>query len=129
MHDLVKKDGTVSSLQKVILAQRETKPDAQVCYMSLKQDAENPKEFEVTKTHRVIFQPVDAGESATPTQGNIGCKDTPQFWMSSGVVSIIWVVRWTAKGLMPVRPEVILTKGVLNLGPGRFCNLHPADGA
>ena len=50
---------------------------------------------------------------------NIAAKEEFKVW-NTDVLNTLWVVRWTAKGLMPVKPTVHLT-GSLTLLPGKAC--------
>ncbi len=54
--------------------------------------------------HRVLFLPKDDSSSEVTTN-NIATKEELQYWMSEQM-EVLWVVRWTAKGLMPVKPVV-----------------------
>jgi hypothetical protein len=121
--DMVVFNNCVRSLQNVLSDQRETKPDAQICYHKTKIDEENPKTFTCSQTHRVAFTLSEAA-SADINHANIGAKESFPQWCASDVVSVLWVVRWTAKGLMPVKPVMHLTKGALVLPPGRCCAMY-----
>ena len=50
-------------------------------------------------------------------------KESIHYWTNS-VTHVVWVCRWTQKGLMPVKPGVYL-KGELVLAPKKCC-LVPA---
>ena len=43
------------------------------------------------------------------TVGNIATKEDPKYW-SSDVTAIRWNVRWTQKGLQPIKPRVSASK-------------------
>ena len=66
------------------------------------------------------------GESEV-TDKNIAQKEPCKTWAESEVVQLLWAVRWTSKGLMPVKPNVQLRKA-LELGPGRACACNLKQG-
>ena len=87
----------------------------QICYSE-----DNPHRFNLTQVHRVAFIPkVEQGAEVSAT--SIGLKEAMQYW-SSTVSRVIWSVRWTQKGLMPIKPEARLWEEVV-LAAGRSCHL------
>ena len=119
-NDLVVMNGAVVGLGKVVLEQREKNPAVKVNYHNIVIDDGNPKEFKLTQTHRICFQPKD--ENGEASQNNLAMKEEPKTWNAS-CLHVLWVVRWTAKGLMPVKPQVHL-KGSLILPAGRSCHAN-----
>ena len=117
--DKVVFQNVVRTLGEVVGDQKATKPDTQVCYHKLEPDDVDPKKFKLTQTHKIAFVPVC--EATDATTNNFASKESPEYW-SNDVTTILWAVRWSAKGLMPVRPEVHL-KAALVLQPGRACHL------
>ena len=123
--DFVVLNGRLCSLGQVVADQRAKKPDCQICYHTLSPSDANPKQFSLKQTHRVAFHcqtKSEDSESKSPSnevnQGNVAAKEAMKFWTSSPVFRTLWTVRWAAKGLMPVKPNVYL-KGTVNLQPGR----------
>ena len=54
--------------------------------------------------------------SQEPSQNTIGSKVAMDEW-ETDVTTVLWVVRWTARGLMPIRPQVHLkVSAVLSTG-------------
>ena len=53
--DLVVLNGVVLELGKVVMDQRETKPDAQFCYHKMDISNEGPNTFTLAKEHCVVF--------------------------------------------------------------------------
>ena len=100
----------------VMADQRKTKPDAELCYHKSDVDSTDPTQFSLTMTHRVLFLPKDDSSSEVTTN-NIATKEELQYWMSEQM-EVLWVVRWTAKGLMPVKPVVHIREACV-LPPGR----------
>ena len=113
--ELVVLNNTFQSLGKVVEDQRQTKPDCQVVYHTMKRNDENPKLFELALSHRLVFEPSVANPEVSVN--NMGCKEPASTW-SSEVLGIVWLVRWTQKGLMPVKPAVYLRAGA-TLEPGQ----------
>ena len=118
--DKVVFNGVVQLLGKVMAEQREKKPDATVCYHKLEASPDDPKEFTLTCEHKVAFYPQAAdSEDAGVTCTNIATNFTKAHWeAASNSIATLWMVRWAAKGLMPVKPVVHLL-GSATLPPGR----------
>ena len=122
----------VLTLGTVLAAQRKQKADAQIVYHKITLDANKPQEFTLASTHRVTFQMKDM--PAENTIHNVAQKEPVNHWTNQAT-EVLWAVRWTQKGLMPVRPAVHL-KAPLVLPPGHACKLgkdasesQPAEGA
>ena len=122
--DLVVFNGIVMSLGKVVADERSKKPGASLAYHSLTLDESNPKLFSASCTHRVPFTPKEEAGSVLNI-GNIGSKEDKNIW-NSKCSRVFWNVRWTAKGLMPIKPAIYLHGGQLVLAAGRACHLNPA---
>ena len=101
--------------------QRAKTPDAQNCYHSINADeADPPQKFNIEVTHDVVFVIKIEGVADKDINCHaIAAKEELNVW-NTDVLNTLWVVRWAAKGLMPVKPVVHLN-GSLNLLPGRAC--------
>ena len=118
--DLVVLNSVVMDVGTVVRDQRAKKPDAQICYHSIKVDEADPQKFNIEVTHNVVFVIRNDGLADKGINcHNIAAKEEPKVW-NTDVLNTLWVVRWAAKGLMPVKPVVHLN-GTLNLLPGRAC--------
>ena len=118
--DLVVLNGIVTDVGTVVRDQRAKKPDAQICYHGIKVDEADPQKFNIEVTHNVVFVPKnDELADKDINCHNIAAKEEPKVW-NTDVLKTLWVVRWTAKGLMPVKPTVHLT-GSLTLLLGKAC--------
>ena len=104
--DLVAVHGQAVTLGEVMAYQRSNKPDCHICYHNMDVSMEDPKKFTLDLTHKVVFQPKDDNVPEVSTH-NLGYKEKLESW-SSEALQLLWVVRWTAKGLMPVKPAVRL---------------------
>ena len=114
-------NGIVTDVGTVIRDQRATRPDAQICYHSIKVDEADPQKFHIKVTHNVIFVPKNEGLADNDiTYHNIAVKEKDLNVWNSGVIKTWWVVRWTPKGLLPIKPSVHVT-GLLKLSPGKAC--------
>ena len=123
--DFVVFNSAVVELSKVVADQRQKKPDAEVCYHNIKVDMTDPRTFTLSVSHRVAFFPKQE-EDKDVNVGNIGKKESIQTW-TAGSLILLWVVRWSAKGLMCVKPQLHL-RGTLCLPPGRACDCTKAAG-
>ena len=118
--DLVVFNNSVITVGKLVEQQHESKPDAKICYHKFVDNTEDPKKFKLAQTHKIVFTPKD--DSADILASNIGSKESFGVWKTSEVGHLLWSVRWTQKGLMPVKPGFYL-KGALILPPGKCCLL------
>ena len=118
--DIVVLNGIVMDVGTVVRDQRRRKPDAQICYHSIRVDEADPQKFNIEVMLNVVFVPKD-DELADKDINchNIAAKEELKVW-NTDVLKTLWVVRWAAKGLMPVKPVVHLN-GSRNLLPGRAC--------
>jgi hypothetical protein len=119
--DKVVFNGLVTTLGKVVADERAKKPDAHVAYHTLTTDATNSQHFTLLTTHRVAFMHKE-DEGVAISYGNIGTKEDVNVWETKST-HVLWNVRWTAKGLMPVKPAIYLKGGDLVLAAGRACHV------
>ena len=75
-----------------------------------------PKKITLTQTHRILFLPKD-DQGTEISAHSFGVKCDYSYW-GSDMSQVMWHVRWTQKGLMPVKPAVHLTNRV-SLPAGR----------
>jgi hypothetical protein len=116
--DLVVLAGAMQTLGSVIANQRKKEPSIGVCYHDLTVDTADPSKIILTTTHRVAFVPKS---DDTITQANIAAKMPIAAWNNHGS-AWYWAVRFTKKGLMPIKP-VIHSSCELVLPAGRACKL------
>lgn len=93
-----------TSLQKVLLAQREKDPDVKACYYKLHWDEEDHKLFTITHTQMISFNPHEPYEIKA---SNLATQEPVSFW-NNEVTHVVWVVKWKPVGLVPVKPAVFL---------------------
>ena len=118
--DLVCLNGVVLTMGKVYFDQQKTKPGCQVCYHTTKVNEEDPTKIQFTTTHKLAFLASEGGTEVT--SANIASKLPYEVWPKSNAVNTIWHVRWTAKGLQPVKPW-LFTKGAVVVPAGSCCYL------
>ena len=112
-------------LETVMSQKRTSQPTAKICYHEelLGSKADNPRHFKCRRIHNVFFtatrktaqEPEEGGEEG---QG----KSLSATFLNSfpfnklqelqAFCKVIWAVRWTLKGLMPVEPFLVLTSPV-----------------
>ena len=62
-------------------------------------------QFKLNQVHKIVAKM--AGQDATQvSQMNAGGKRPAKDWVAMEMVELLWVVKWTGTGLMPVRPMV-----------------------
>ena len=90
---------------KVLQQQRDTDPDCKVNYHKITWDPRDIQKFTIEQTHRVAFV---CSELARPTtSANLAAKGKREEWKTQ-LTQLIWVCKWSRKGLMPVKPVVVL---------------------
>ena len=116
--DLVIVGGAVTTLQSVVQEMRNKKPDCRVSYYEIDTTA-SLSEFELKPTHRVVF-------CQKTEDGAVLAKHNCAFQLpfrTSGCLKLIWHMRWTQKGLAPIKPAVHLV-GTVQLPSGQCLKLH-----
>ena len=112
-------NGSLQSLGDVVKELRTKNPDCKVTYFKLTFDTENPNQFQLTRTHRVIFIPRPEEKASEMKEFNCAAKESMQVWKASNSVSVLWTMKFSAvKGLIPVKPGLFL-KGSVTLSPGK----------
>ena len=132
--DVVCLNGRVMTIRDALQQQRKTKPEAGVCYHTVKVPEENASSFHFSTTHTVAYMPAgqggknkkdggeeDAGSDAgVVTANNVAAREPFKTWESSPSLKLVWWVRWTVKGLSPVKPMLHIGLGQkLVLPPGK----------
>ena len=82
-------------------------PQAEICYHKVEHLVDDPTKFKITQALRVAFIRKDdepAGNTKY-SQGSVGISAPYEVW-SGTAFRLMWIMRWTAKGLMPVKPVV-----------------------
>ena len=63
-------------------------------------------QFKLNQVHKIVAKM--AGQDTTQvSQMNVGGKRPAQDWVAMEMVELLWVVKWTGTGLMPVRPMIV----------------------
>ena len=109
-------NGVTTTLGNVLRCQRESDPDCKVNYHKITWDSKDLQKFAIEQTHRVAFCCSDS--AAQTTCANIAAKEKHEGW-NNHITKLIWVCKWTRKGLMPAKPVVVL-RGELTL-PAEHC--------
>lgn len=114
--DMVVFNGQLVTMGHVMNDQFAKKPDTEVCYHKLTCSENNPKEFTLEQTHNIMFSPVR--EEGDCKLGSVASREPVQSYKSAPCLRLLWTVRFTAKGLMPVKPGVYLM-GAVSLPAGK----------
>ena len=131
-NDLVVHGGKLVTLSEVLGNKAKTAPDdAEVRYHS-KRDSPLPGDaahFVLEVQHKVIYVLTDTPQKSDDE----GVKSLPhshiasalphQCWRAPPWSDIIWSTKWSAKGLSPVRPSVLVTRE-FTVPPGNAVCLH-----
>ena len=121
----------MQTLHSVVEAQRAKVPSCKVLYheMEAAPQGKVPGMFNCVRQSDVWFTPAkDSQEVTDPADpgaktNQVGAaKLLPNTAWQSDLMSIVYSVRWSPKGLMPVRPQVVLLKD-LTLAAGQACKL------
>ena len=131
---LVFLDGKLQTLEAVVAAKRAVSPlEVKILYHDLKEKprSDNAKWFETVLKFSTLFRPESAPvkeeqkekngvEVNLPYTSLAGCLD-PGHW-DTKLSKVVWCVKWTDRGLSPVRPIVMLTKN-FQVPPGQAIEL------
>ena len=121
--DLICFNGKVLPLGQVVQEQRAKKPEAQVSYHKMVVNDENPKKFSLTTSHRICFVGASGESEPEASIGNIGMKEALDVWAKCPNFVLAWTCRWSAKGLMPVKPSIHLKLGLtVPIGRAYLCS-------
>ena len=105
-------NGNYVSVGDVLLEQRKKKPDCQVNYHTAECLPSDPSKVSVKTTRQVAFEGLDdeqPGGKVSVT--NLGNRCELELWKTK-FSDVVWHVRWTAKGLMPIKPSVVFTEDI-----------------
>ena len=132
---LVCLNGSVQTISDALSNQRKVKPEAGVCYHKAtpsgqKNDGQTLFDFKLT--HKICFVPPTKrdgqdegdkpGKEESLTFTNIACREPSATFGALESATLIWHVRWTVKGLQPLKPMIHLTKK-LCLAAGQCCKI------
>ena len=115
----------------MVEAQRAKIPACKIMYHDMESTPEdqNPGMFKCIRKNDVYFSPAkdsqdvqDPADAAAKTNQVGGAKLVPNSAWQSDLVSIVFSVRWSPNGLMPVRPQIVLMMDV-TLPAGHGCKL------
>lgn len=114
--DTVILNGSVVTLGQAIGEMRQKKPDCRVAYFEMV-PGESLNEFQLRPTRRVMFCGKDTPDGNAVARHNCG-------WLlpQKTCLSTVWHMRWSAKGLIPVKPALHLL-GFVELEAGRGIQL------
>ena len=80
---------------------------------------DNVRKFSLKIGLEIAFLPKDDQSELTPL--NFAVKEQTSVWETK-VTSIVWHMRWTQKGLQPIKPAVHV-KTAFTVGGGQACHL------
>ena len=108
----------------VVGEKRKQVPAAKVAYHTMEDKAGSAGGFVLQQKHNVCWvnKADEDGAGDAVNQSNIAGKLAPAEW-GTAAIKVVWIVRWTTKGLMPARPAVYLV-GKTALSTGRALSLE-----
>ena len=127
-NDLVVFNGVVMPIGTVYLEKAKNEAKVKIAYHDVgTQDPHDPSQFPITMTHKVGFAfnydaEDKAGDDNKATMMAAKCE--PSMW-NTKVTRVLWQVRWTPKGLTPIKPSVYNLADITLL-PGRCLKLDAA---
>ena len=130
---LVCLNGQVMSVADCVHQQRSKNPEAQVSYHDTTMVADTTGQYTFKLAKPVAFMPADKAskggekseknaEESAIVASNIAVKEAPGLYDGLHCCSLVWWVRWTVKGLQPVKPMIHLNKKLV-LPVGQGCKL------
>ena len=119
-------NNSVVTLKQALKAQREVSPQAAINYYKIVgEDGEG--NFKLERQHTLAFKPAeeqkveDSTEQKKNAQAFCGNLVPLTAW-TTNATELIWSVQWKAKGLTPLRPQVLMACDG-SLAPGRAVHL------
>ena len=106
---IVNMNGSLLTVGAAIKEKRNLDPTCQISYHKMTADPSNPSRFTIEQTHRIVCYKKEDGPTE-PSQMNVAGKLPFSVFQNASFVDVIWQVRWTQKGLMPVRHAVFVVK-------------------
>ena len=113
---------TLQTLHKAVEDKRSANPDPAIAYHSKVDDPGQspPGSFSLQRKHHVYacFEgtPLSTSEGAAAEpqarQDSLAASLPLSTWAASKLCKPIWIMRWAAQGLMPVRPQIVLMEQV-----------------
>ena len=114
----------LQEVKNLVLQKRQEKPDISVAYheMTLDGTDEDPTAFKLATAKEIVFVPQATTKAKVEVQEEEGDADvaftgdqtsaarllTTSQWSKCTLAGVTWCVKWTAKGLMPIRPVIAL---------------------
>ncbi len=137
--DLVYFQGKTQSMKAIMAEKRKTSPlDTKVLYHKLV-EAPSPEDssfFKFELAHRCVFKCEDVpsakqeedGKKTVPWTHLAGCFRSDKW--TTDLSELVWSVKWTARGLQPVRPLIVL-RAAVKIQPGQAleCKLRQPQAA
>ncbi|CAK9068414.1 unnamed protein product [Durusdinium trenchii] len=131
---LVSLNGVVSTVSEVLAKQRETKPSAEVCYHKATLVPDKLGVYDFRVTHKVAFVPAAAGKNDADqgsgtgkddpvSASNIAAREPSSTFQGMHSMSLVWHVKWTVKGLQPVKVMLHCMKQLV-LPAGQCCKVR-----
>jgi hypothetical protein len=108
-NDNVMLGNVLKTLRQVVEEKRSTNPDVKICYHKINDTPQgsDPGAFGLDRSNDIFFVPSVSADS-TPSVGQSAvARIVPIGSWTRGIAGLTWVVKWTAKGLMPIRPQIV----------------------
>jgi hypothetical protein len=113
-------NNTVMTLGDCYNEKAKHEANVKIAYHALSEhDATDPAKFTVKMTHKIVF--TSQMPSDEPKAGAFAIKLDEKSW-NTNITHMLWQVRWTPKGLTPIKPAVY-TLADINILPGRTLNI------
>lgn len=110
-------NGKLENLSEVLHAKELQKGKAEICYHAVTQKAGDMKAFDIVRQVEVYFKPNPKVQGQVEDGGEIKLnKGTGSFaalvpfssFQAFKHAAVIWSMRWSPKGLMPIKPQICL---------------------
>jgi hypothetical protein len=117
--ELVMLGNVVQPIGRLLIDQLAKKPDTKLSYHNFVQHPADPRLFDIKQTHRIVYVPSAATESAV-SNTNLGCKQIAELW-DTDTMRRVWQLRATAgKGLQVACCKVVSIVDI-KVPPNKAC--------
>ena len=105
--DLIVLNGVVLPLGQVYLDKLKTEPNTKIAYHNIvERSAESPTTFTLNQTRNIAFTVAGDTHTDAPKAANMFATQVPLWAWIAQLTEVLWQVKWTPKGLTPIKPAM-----------------------
>ena len=108
-NDNVMLGNVLKTIRQVVEERRSTNPDVKINYHKINETPQenDPGAFGLDRLNDIFFVPSVSDDPKASVGQSAVARIVPIGSWTRGIAGLTWVVKWTSKGLMPVRPQIV----------------------